>query len=215
LTERYGVVLVFDEIVTGFRINLGGAQAEFGITPDLACFGKAMANGMPISVVLGRREIMDRMYDIFFSGTFGGEALSLAAANATIDKLARTRASSRIRARGRRLIAGTNKLLATHKLADVLKVGGADWMPRWKLQNCPVHPDLLHSLLRQEMAANGLLALASLNLCLAHDDDGIEAETLAALDSTFSALAFALNASDPQSHLRGPAITPVFQVRAS
>jgi glutamate-1-semialdehyde 2,1-aminomutase len=215
LTERYGVVLIFDEIVTGFRINLAGAQAEFGVTPDLACFGKALANGMPISAVLGRREVMDHMEDIFFSGTFGGEALSLAAANATVDKLSRTGASRRIRARGRRLIGCVNGLLAAHKLTGILELGGADWMPRWKLRDSSVRPDLLHSLLRQEMAANGLLVLASLNLCLAHDDNAIEAETLAALDSSFSALALALNAGNPQSHLRGPIVKPVFQVRAS
>src|SRR5262249_3849239 len=83
LADRYGVVLVFDEIITGFRMHMGGAQAHYGVTPDLACFGKAMANGMPISALVGRASIMKKMEDIFFSTTFGGETLSLAAAIAT------------------------------------------------------------------------------------------------------------------------------------
>jgi glutamate-1-semialdehyde 2,1-aminomutase/spore coat polysaccharide biosynthesis protein SpsF len=100
LTAQNGIVLVFDEVITGFRFALGGAQAYFGVTPDLACFGKAMANGMPISTVLGRADIMRKMEDVFYSGTFGGEALSLAAAIATIDKLEREDVIGGLWARG-------------------------------------------------------------------------------------------------------------------
>ncbi len=126
LTERYGVVLVFDEIITGFRINIGGAQAEYGVTPDLACFGKAMANGMPISAVVGRDEVMKEMTEIFFSGTFGGETLSLAAAAATIDKLIAQDAIKRMRAHGRRLTEHINSLVAAHGLV----IGHAAWRLR-------------------------------------------------------------------------------------
>jgi glutamate-1-semialdehyde 2,1-aminomutase len=80
--HRHGAVLVFDETITGFRYANGGAQQLFGVTPDLATFGKGLANGYPVSAVAGRREIMKLMEEIFFSFTFGGEALSLAAARA-------------------------------------------------------------------------------------------------------------------------------------
>ena len=213
LTERHGIVLVFDEIIAGFRINLGGAQKEFGVTPDLSTFGKSMANGMPISAIVGRREVMKVMDDIFFSGTFGGEALSLAAALATIDKLEREGAVQRIRARGRRIMDGVNAIIDRHKLSDVVKVGGADWWPRWKIGNCPVPANLFNSLLRQELSENGLLLLATFNLSLAHDDDAIEGETMAALDKSFGAVKTALNSSDPASFLRGSMIAPAFAVR--
>jgi len=213
LTEKYGVVLIFDEIVTGFRIHLGGAQAELGVTPDLSCFGKAMGNGMPISAIVGRRDVMDQMNEIFFSGTFGGEALSLAASIATIDKLERENAVSRIRARGRRLQQKTNDVLASHGLASLMRLGGEDWWPQFKLLDAGISPFLLHSLFRQEMAANGVLVQNSLNLCLAHDSDDVEAETVAALDASLASLAAALNDRDPQSHLRGPMIQPAFRVR--
>lgn len=215
LTERFGVVLVFDEIITGFRINMGGAQAELGVTPDLACFGKAMANGMPISAIVGRDEVMKKMTDIFFSGTFGGEALSLAAAVATIDKLVAQNAIQRMRAYGARLTARINDLVATHGLAPVMQLGGSDWWPMWKFIDCPVETNLLHSLLRQEFAANGILAQNAFNLCLAHLDPAIETQTLAAVDSSLGAVAAALNDSDPKSHLRGPMIQPAFRVRAT
>lgn len=87
LTHRHGAVLIFDEIVTGFRYALGGIQEYFGVVPDLACFGKAIANGMPLSVLVGRKEIMRTCEEVFFSMTFGGEALSLAAAVATIREI--------------------------------------------------------------------------------------------------------------------------------
>ena len=89
LVHRHGALVIFDEMITGFRWSLGGAQAHYGVTPDLACFGKAMGNGMPISPRGGPQKSCDLMQDIFFSGTMSGEALSLAASIATIDKLAR------------------------------------------------------------------------------------------------------------------------------
>lgn len=215
LTERYGVVLVFDEIITGFRINIGGAQAEYHVTPDLACFGKSMANGMPISAIVGRDEVMKQMTEIFFSGTFGGEALSLAAAVTTIDKLIAQDAIKRMRAHGRHLIERINALVASRKLASVMQLGGSDWWPMWKLLDCPVEPNLFHSLLRQELAANGILGQNALNLCLAHVDATVEAETLAGVDATLGLVATALNDREPKSHLRGPLIQPAFRVRST
>ena len=79
LCTREGALLVFDEIVTGFRVAIGGAQQLSGVIPDLACFGKAMANGFPLSAIVGRADVMRWFEKVFFSFTFGGEAVSLAA----------------------------------------------------------------------------------------------------------------------------------------
>src|SRR5262249_58669420 len=87
LTHRHGALLIFDEIITGFRVHLGGAQARYSVIPDLSAFGKSMGNGMPISAIVGRADLMAEMEHIFFSSTFGGEALSLAAALATVQKM--------------------------------------------------------------------------------------------------------------------------------
>ena len=86
---RYnGTLLIFDEMWTGFRLAAGGAQEYFSVTPDLACYSKAIANGMPLSVLTGRGDVMSLLEaDVFFFTTFGGEALSLAAAQATITEI--------------------------------------------------------------------------------------------------------------------------------
>lgn len=214
LTERHGVLLVFDEIITGFRVSMGGAQAISGVTPDLACFGKAMGNGMPISAIVGRGDIMKGMEDIFFSATFGGEALSLAAAIATIDKLERENGPARLARRGSILKERINGVLAEAGLADVVCFGGEDWWPRLALTSPPVDPNMFNSLLRQEFVANGLLIGASLNLSLAHDDDTITEQTVAGISLAAQAVRAAIESSDPGAHLRGEMIQPTFSVRS-
>lgn len=91
LARAHGALLVFDEIITGFRMSAGGAQGAFGVVPDLATFGKAMGGGLPLSAIAGRAEIMDLLSqgEVAFGGTFNGNPVSLAAAHATLTELAR------------------------------------------------------------------------------------------------------------------------------
>ena len=90
LCNRHGTLLIFDEVITGFRIALGGAQEAFGVTPDIATLGKALGGGVPISAVAGRAEIMEmvRPGSVSFGGSFNGNPLSLAGASACLDTLA-------------------------------------------------------------------------------------------------------------------------------
>jgi len=92
LADRYGIVLIFDEVVTGFRHSIGGYQKICGVTPDITTLGKAIANGYPIAAICGREEFMDRFNtikggDVFFAGTFNAHPLSTTAALATIEEL--------------------------------------------------------------------------------------------------------------------------------
>lgn len=89
LAHKHGALLIFDEMVTGFRWSLGGAQEYFGVTPDLATFGKAISNGYPVSVICGKTKYMKHMDEVFVSMTFAGYALGLAAAIATIKEMKR------------------------------------------------------------------------------------------------------------------------------
>jgi len=213
-TRRAGAVLIFDEIVTGFRLHMGGAQAHYGVTPDLACFGKAMANGMPISALVGRAEVMRSVEDIFFSGTFGGEALSLAAALATLAKLDRTGAVAAMHAAGRRLKREMAAVCAEHGLAERIRLAGADWWPFLSIQETPeVSANLLTSLLRQEAAEHGLLMLGTVNLCLANSRESEIEELLARWRRTVETVADHLRSNDPRARLRGEPIQPVFKVR--
>ena len=90
ICDREGIVLIFDEVITGFRHHIGGYQSICGVTPDLTTMGKAIANGFPIAAIGGKRELMQRFNtrvggDVFFSGTFNGHASCLAAALATME----------------------------------------------------------------------------------------------------------------------------------
>lgn len=87
LAHRHGALFCMDEVVTGFRAALGGAQEYFGVTPDVTVFAKAIANGMPLSAVVGRRDVMKVAEKLIMTITYGGEALSLAAAVATLNEL--------------------------------------------------------------------------------------------------------------------------------
>ena len=91
LCTKNGALLLFDEIITGFRMGPGGAQAHYGVTPDLATFGKAVAGGVPLSVIAGRRELMEQLFGggVSFGGTFNGNPISLAGAHATLEEIGR------------------------------------------------------------------------------------------------------------------------------
>lgn len=89
ITQHYGALLIFDEVVTGFRFGLGGAQAYFGVTPDLTTLAKGLANGSPLSAVAGKKDIMDTTGDVMTSMTYAEENLSLAASLATLQILER------------------------------------------------------------------------------------------------------------------------------
>jgi glutamate-1-semialdehyde aminotransferase len=112
LAHRHGALLILDEIVTGFRYALGGAQELFGFAPDMACLGKGMANGYPLAAIVGREQPMQAFEEVFFSMTYSGETVSLAAAKATLEVLRTEPVIEHIWARGRELRAGIERLSA-------------------------------------------------------------------------------------------------------
>ena len=111
ICRQHGALLIFDEMWTGFRLALGGAQEYFGVTPDLACYSKAIANGMPLAVLTGRVNVMRLLdQDVFFFSTFGGETLSLAAALVTLDVMEAHDAPAFLALQGAKLQNGYNQL---------------------------------------------------------------------------------------------------------
>jgi glutamate-1-semialdehyde 2,1-aminomutase len=117
LCSAHGTVLIFDEVITGFRHGLGGYQKVCGVTPDLTALGKAMANGWPISAVGGRADLMDAFSSIrgrpaFFAGTFNGHPAMAAAALATIRKLQREPVHEHVFRLGERVRAGLQEVYA-------------------------------------------------------------------------------------------------------
>ena len=118
LCDRYGIALIFDEVITGFRLGLGGAQAFYGVTPDLSIFAKAMGSGYPISAVVGRRSWMKLIEEgsVIHAGTMNSGNPSIAAALATINELEQTQPYQRMYALGRRLMEGLRDLAKARKL---------------------------------------------------------------------------------------------------
>ena len=120
LAHRHGALLVFDEVITGFRMALGGAQSHYGVIPDCATFGKAVGGGLPLSVVGGRKEIMEQMFTggVVFGGSFNGNPTSLAGANAVLEVLACDdgAAIKRANCTGEKLRAGLLQLAQQHHI---------------------------------------------------------------------------------------------------
>jgi glutamate-1-semialdehyde 2,1-aminomutase len=213
IARKNGAVLIFDETITGFRFSNGGAQELFGVTPDLATFGKGLANGYPVSAVAGRADIMQLMEEVFFSFTFGGEALSLAAAKATLDKLKREPVVDTIRATGTDFLSGVNALIAKHALQDVLSTSGD---PSWSFLNMqPAGPYSvweLKTLFEQEIFARGLLGYGTHNISYAHKAADMEL-ALSAYDQAFAVMADAIGNERLGDLLRCAPLEPLFKVR--
>ncbi|MBN1968583.1 MAG: aminotransferase class III-fold pyridoxal phosphate-dependent enzyme [Candidatus Delongbacteria bacterium] len=117
LTHKFGAVLIFDEIRTGFRVSIGGAQKYYGVTPDLAVFGKAMANGYPIGAVTGKAEIMKEIeHNVFLSSTFFPNSLSYVAALKTIEIMERDHVIETIWEKGRYYMDKVQALIDEYKI---------------------------------------------------------------------------------------------------
>ena len=213
LAHQHGALLIFDEICSGFHFGLGGAQKLLGVTPDLACFGKAMGNGFPISCIVGRADVMSVFNEIFFSFTFAGEVASMAAAMKVLDILENTDALARMEANGRTLQDGFNTLAGEAGLSDQLK---ATANPVWSLlkfrDGDGNDSQLVKSLFQQEAVKRGILLLATHNLSAAHEPADIH-QTLEAYAEVFKTLSEWLHEPDPARFLEGPVIQPVFRVR--
>jgi glutamate-1-semialdehyde aminotransferase/spore coat polysaccharide biosynthesis protein SpsF (cytidylyltransferase family) len=171
MCDKHGIVLIFDEVITGFRWMMGGAQKFHNVTPDLACFGKAMANGMPLSAIVGKRHIMKKFEppdNIFYSGTMFGETLSLAASIATIKKMEREHVIQHLWDVGAKIATKVNASLDYHGLNDVIQLTGMH--PRMKL-NFKDHENAtanqIKTLFMQNMAENGVLIAGSNNVSFA------------------------------------------------
>lgn len=213
LAGEHGALLIFDEICSGFHFGLGGAQKKFGVTPDLACFGKAMGNGFPISCVVGRADVMKVFEEIFFSFTFGGEVASMAAAMTVLDVLETTRALVWMEKNGRILQEGLNSLAKEAGLEERIKCIGYPFWSLIKFLDADGKDSLLvRSLFTQECVKRGVLLLATHNMTAAHDPLAIE-KTLKVYAEVCKTIAKWLSDKNSDRFLEGPIIQPVFRVR--
>ncbi len=211
LAHRNGALFVLDEIVTGFRYSIGGAQQYYNVEPDLCCLGKAMGNGFAISAIAGKREFMKEFEEVFFSMTFSGDTVGLAAAKATIEELLKKPVIEEIWRKGKKLHKGLNEM-ATHWNIPFEITGKP---PRGTLLFRDEHgrEDLiLKSLFLQETVKRGVLFGGPVFICYTHTDEDIE-KTLNASYEAFRLIKEAMDSGRPEDYLEGKPITTVFRQR--
>lgn len=213
LTREQGSLLIFDETITGFRFAKGGAQEYFGIVPDLATFGKGMANGYPISAIVGREEIMRMMEELFFSFTFGGETLSLAASLAAMTKIQTQPVIETMKRQGQKILDGILLLIDKHQMQDVLSVSGH---PAWSFlifRDAGAYSQWqIKTLFLQEVFAREILTLGTHNLSYSHSDQDI-AELLHVYDEVFPVMKHAIEHENLETVLACKPLEPLFKIR--
>jgi glutamate-1-semialdehyde 2,1-aminomutase len=213
LAEKHDALLIFDETITGFRYAKGGAQEFFGVIPHIATFGKGLANGYPISAIAGRRDIMKIVDDIFFSFTFGGEALSLAAAKATLTKLRSYPVLQTLTSHGEKIMAGVKEIIEGHRLSDIFGISGH---PAWSFLNINDSRGSsafeIKTLWMQEMHQRGILSVGTHNVSYAHQGSDIDA-LLQAYGEVLPFIGSVLDKGVLTSTLRCEPLVPLFKVR--
>jgi glutamate-1-semialdehyde 2,1-aminomutase len=205
-----GTLLIFDEMWTGFRIALGGAQEFFNVDADLATYSKAVANGMPLSILTGKAEVMKVLEkDVFFYTTFGGEALSLAAAKATITELREKNVPKYLAVQGKRLKDGYNKIAEELKM-NYTKCIGYECRSLITFDPSAGNPLEIKSLVQQEMIKRGILWGGFHNMSYSHSDKDIE-YTLKAYCEVLPLLKKAVDENNVKGYLKGEPVEPVFR----
>jgi glutamate-1-semialdehyde 2,1-aminomutase len=198
--DKNGSLLIFDEVITGFRISLGGAQENFGVVPDIATFGKAVAGGATLSVIAGRKDIFDLMYGggVSFGGTFNGNPVSMAGARATLDELGKNGglALKSANAMGKKLQAGIRESALKHGIPLAITGFGAAFSLHFTLRSelknyRDLAEDDTQRLRRFLLCALGeglyLLPDGRIYVSAAHKENDID-ESVEAIDRVFAAL---------------------------
>jgi glutamate-1-semialdehyde 2,1-aminomutase len=212
MCSENGAVLIFDETITGFRFANGGAQELFNVIPDLTTLGKGLANGFPLSAVTGKREIMGEMNEIFFSGTFGGELLSLAAANEVL-RMYQEDIIGQLIAAGEYLYELTNEEIIKYRLQNVLSLSGHS---TWKFLNWSDHETAtaleIKTYFMQECFREGILVLGTHNVTAKHTKNIVK-EIARAYSKIFSKIAIQLSNNQLKNSLEVEPLAPLFKVR--
>lgn len=220
LCTEHGIVLIFDEMITGFRYHAAGAQSLVGVTPDLSTFGKALGNGFAISALCGKRDLMqlggfpppDRDRVFLLSTTHGAETHSLAAAGAVITAYQNDDVVGQMDRQGAKLMAGVREIAASHGLSDYLTVTGRPCNFVFGTRDADQKPSQpFRTLFLQEMLRNGVIA-PSFVISAAHTDADIAA-TVDAVDKSLQVYGRALQ-DGVDSQLQGRSVKPTFRSRS-
>jgi len=202
LATRAGAVLIFDEVVTGFRVAFGGAQAYYGVTPDMATYAKTLSNGFALGAVVGKRAVMECAADSFISSVYWAEATGLAAGLASVRAMREVGACVQVWQRGRQFMEGIQAIISRSGVPA--ECFGLPPFPFVIFRHeTPEVNNELSTLYMQEMARRGVFAIAVNYFCAEHTDADLD-QVLTAAEETFGVLGQALGSGDVKSFLNCP-----------
>jgi len=192
-------VLVFDEVSSGWRLNIGGAHKLYGVNPDIAVFGKAMSNGYPMAAIIGKETVMDVAQNTFISSTYWTERIGPTAALATINKMQENNVPSHLSKIGNLICDGWQRLGREHNLK--IHVEGISPLPHFIFDNKEYLA--LNTLFTQEMLNRGYLASESVYVSYSHNEEHVE-KYLESVNDVFSIIEKAIVDNNIHATLKGP-----------
>ena len=214
LTTEYNIILIFDEMKTGFRLSIGGGQQYFNVTPDLAVFGKGLANGFPISALAGKKYLMKQFEDenCFMSGSYATEKASIAASLKTLEILETENVVDHIWETGTILKNGLIELIDKYQLQEVMKIAGLSPMLHLIISNQKnASVNEIKSFIQQECVKRGFLYVGYHHTSYAHTKEDIN-KTLSIYEEVFELLKKTLDDNSIKQKIEGKPIS-AFEVR--
>jgi glutamate-1-semialdehyde aminotransferase len=199
LSNKHKAALIFDEVTSGFRMNLGGIHLNYGVEPDIAVFGKALGNGFPISAIVGKRKYMDAAQESFISSTFWTERIGFVAALATLDKMKKCKVQEKLAASGEKINQGWLGLSMKYNIP--IEISGIK--PLTHISFKVKDPLAAQTLYTQEMLEQGFLLGASVYATYAYSDKVID-QFIERSSQVFARIKQAIDADDFKKYLKGP-----------
>jgi len=206
-----GALLIYDEMLTGYRFSRHGAMDYFGVTPDLATFGKGIANGMPIGIVAGPEKHMKGFEEVFLSSTYGGDAVTLAAVKAGLEYHRKHDVVLHMWRIGKIVLDGFNNAIESRGLQEYISAMGYPVRQTLTFKNKKGEPDFdLAGLYQQEMLKRGILCNAGLGFCHMHSENDAM-YVVRAFDEALNIIGDAIDSGDLKKFLEGKPALPVFR----
>ena len=191
LATKHDVVLIFDEVVTGFRLHIAGAQGRYGVTPDMATFAKAISNGYPFGAVTGKREIMSRCNDMFVSSTYWSDPITATAALTTIREYKKRKVQDYIERMGQTYMSACNELVEKWELPLRFAGTGHNVAMVWELEN-PLITKQARTYYVQECNKRGIFDPGGWHMSWSHTEAELEL-LLPRVDEVFGLIRDALD----------------------
>ena len=213
ICKKNNALLIFDEVVTGFRYSIGGAQEYYNVTPDLTALAKGISNGVPLSAIVGKKKYMSLLAnDVFFSFTYGGECLGLAAAKTCIKKLIKKKVPHHLQNVGSFFQTNLNKIIKKYELDSFLSCDGHPCRSIFTIKDYKNYKNLeIKTFIQQELFRRGILWAAYHSLSYMHKKKDIK-KTLKAFDETFEILSKIIKSKENiNSKIVGELVSPVFR----